>query len=229
MGIAAASAQSFSDLFTVTYEGQAVENGATITSDHWDEASGWYHANVLFTPKGSPSSVTYHILCDYTGMPTYLEQIADMAKWGNPSVCWASGTHGNCETNTAPQVVEFTLDPKDLASNFVMEIQFHLIGQEGEIGPNFNPMDPSTWPKPVPPTELSKYAFEVSAVVDGKAIADSFKYEVLVGNGDNAVEGIDADEVPAVYYDLQGRRVVSPAKGQLVIERRGAKAAKVIK
>ena len=227
MGIAAASAQSFSDLFTVTYEGNAVENGATITSDHWDEASGWYHADVLFTPKGNPSSVTYHILCDYTDMPTYLEQVADMAKWGNPSVCW--GPNGNCETNTPPQVVEFKVGPDKLGSNFVIEVQFHLIGQDGEMGPDFNPLDPSTWPKVEPPTELSKYAFEVSAVVDGKAIADSFKYDVLVGNGDNAVEGIGADEVPAVYYDLQGRRVVSPAKGQLVIERRGAKAAKVIK
>lgn len=48
-------------------------------------------------------------------------------------------------------------------------------------------------------------------------------------NYDAAVEGIlDDANVSAEYFDLMGRKVVSPAKGQLVIERRGAKAVKKI-
>lgn len=42
------------------------------------------------------------------------------------------------------------------------------------------------------------------------------------------VADIDADDSAAEYYDLLGRRIATPEKGQLVIERRGAKVAKRI-
>ena len=44
----------------------------------------------------------------------------------------------------------------------------------------------------------------------------------------SAVEGIGVEEAAPVYFDLSGRQVANPAQGQLVIERRGAKAVKKI-
>lgn len=46
---------------------------------------------------------------------------------------------------------------------------------------------------------------------------------------DAAVDEVTVDnDAPKTYYDLAGRRVLSPAKGQLVIERQGSKARKVV-
>ena len=46
---------------------------------------------------------------------------------------------------------------------------------------------------------------------------------------DAAVDGISADEnLPVEYYDLLGRRLENPAKGQIVIERQGAKSVKKV-
>lgn len=46
---------------------------------------------------------------------------------------------------------------------------------------------------------------------------------------DAAVDGISADEnLPVEYYDLLGRRLQNPAKGQIVIERQGAKSVKKV-
>lgn len=45
----------------------------------------------------------------------------------------------------------------------------------------------------------------------------------------DAVEGIEADnDVQAEYFNLQGIRVINPQPGQIVIERRGNKATKLI-
>ena len=43
-----------------------------------------------------------------------------------------------------------------------------------------------------------------------------------------AVEAIEGEAGPVKYYDMQGRTVANPEKGQLVIERQGAKAVKKI-
>lgn len=46
---------------------------------------------------------------------------------------------------------------------------------------------------------------------------------------DSSVEGVEiVEESAPEYFDLQGTRVLEPAKGQLVIERRGGKARKVV-
>ena len=42
-----------------------------------------------------------------------------------------------------------------------------------------------------------------------------------------AVSGLDNDDAPAVYYDLQGNRVASPARG-IYIRVQGGKATKVL-
>lgn len=60
----------------------------------------------------------------------------------------------------------------------------------------------------------------------GAITIDNIKVDAGVVNG---VEGIEDDSLqPAEYYTLQGVRIASPAKGQMVIVRRGGKAFKAI-
>ena len=45
----------------------------------------------------------------------------------------------------------------------------------------------------------------------------------------NGIDGVSADNLaPVEYYNLQGQRIASPEKGQIVICRRGSQAAKVV-
>ena len=220
-----ASAQDFSSYYKVTYEGKTVENGGTITSSHWDEDNGWYECDIDFTPTGNFSNVEFEVTGNYTDYPSYQMQNRDPLTWGTPSICWSSGDEGNCVPNQPPLISNFTLNNTD-----PIQIQFHVIGEEGEAGPDFNPMDPSTWPENIKPANVSHYLLTFAAKVDGKAASNTFSINVLIGPVDAAVEGVMADDnTPVEYYDLQGRKVLNPAKGQLLIERKGAKAVKVIK
>lgn len=226
MGITGASAQSFSDLYTVSYEGKTIENGGYIESAEYDEDAGWFHCDFDIVLKGNHSSASVTYLCDYTTLPTYEMAVGNSIEWGTPSVCYDAGSFGRfCVPNQDPIVSTY-----DLKTTDPIQIQFHVLADPNEeFGPDFNPMDPSTWPKPFKPSLTSHYLFTLSAVVDGKPASDTFTINVLIGENALAVDAIGADtDSPAVYYDLQGRRVANPAQGQLVIERKGGKAVKKI-
>ncbi len=68
--------------------------------------------------------------------------------------------------------------------------------------------------------------------VDSEVSEPTFSYADGQINPDNsAVETIGADDeefLPIAYYNLQGLRIETPAKGQLVIARQGTKSAKLI-
>lgn len=52
---------------------------------------------------------------------------------------------------------------------------------------------------------------------------------ITIPSGSSSVEGVEImEEAAPEYFDLQGTRLLEPAKGQLVIERRGGKARKVV-
>ncbi|MDE6158120.1 MAG: hypothetical protein K2F78_08290 [Muribaculaceae bacterium] len=70
-----------------------------------------------------------------------------------------------------------------------------------------------------------------------EAVKGAMKCHIAVRSGDytaNAGSGVDdvtvadGDDAPAEYYTLQGVRVAEPAKGNVYIVRKGAKAFKVI-
>ena len=61
--------------------------------------------------------------------------------------------------------------------------------------------------------------------------SNAFTFYLNIVNDPQIFAGVDAvvdDNAPVEYFDLAGRKVVNPAKGQLVIERKGAKAVKRI-
>lgn len=228
---ATAGAQNISDYYSVSYEGKTLENGGTIIAENWDSEAGWYHADVEFMPKAQYNDVSFTVVGEYTGTPTASQWRNDVDAWGSPSICWASGMSGNCETTLEgnDKFADFTIGNEKISKG-EFTVQFHVIGQDGEIGPDFNPMDPSTWPAPVPPTETSEYVIKVTPKVNGSSVG-TFTYTVFIGpDAENAgVDDITVDnDAPVVYYDLAGRKIQNPAKGQIVIERQGSKARKVV-
>lgn len=57
------------------------------------------------------------------------------------------------------------------------------------------------------------------------AITFTFKFNYT---GENAIDGIEADNAAVEYYNLQGVKVANPEKGGMYIVRRGAKVSKEI-
>ena len=60
---------------------------------------------------------------------------------------------------------------------------------------------------------------------ESDAISFNIKFNYT---GNNAIDGIEADNAAAEYYNLQGVKVANPEKGGMYIVRRGAKVSKEI-
>lgn len=230
VGMASASAASFTDFYDLTFEGQPVQNGAFLEAGHWDKEAGYFSVDIDVTPKQKYTKAEFTMLGDYTTVPTFETCMGDPIAWGTPSICYyGTGIPSYCIPNQDPIISTWTFDNPEF-----VQIQFHLLGQEipedeQEFPDNFNPMDPSTYPETYyEPTNTSHFTLILTAKVDGQT-SDSFLINLVMGPNPSGVEtvGVDTD-APAVYYDLQGRQVANPAKGQLLIERRGTSARKVI-
>ena len=44
----------------------------------------------------------------------------------------------------------------------------------------------------------------------------------------NSIDSIGAESAPAEYFDVLGRRVLRPSKGDILIERRGTETRKIV-
>ena len=73
---------------------------------------------------------------------------------------------------------------------------------------------------------VSVFKFTVRNASDSSdAISFTFKFNY---KGNDAIDGIEADNAAAEYYNLQGVKVANPEKGGMYIVRRGAKVSKEI-
>lgn len=206
LGISAVNAQTIS----VTVEGKPVENGATIDSyhilveDQEDEIEGeiFQYQTFMMDPEVMASS-SVDAQFDITVTNTTVKYEAGMPSilfcW--PIECATLSTSGASETQTGP----LTSTPVSLGID---------TPKKSEV-PWANPYTLSckVLIKQVD-NPSNTFSFDVNMIYDPKNI--------------NAVEGIQDDAAPAVYYDLMGRRIDNPEKGRIVIERRGAKAVKKI-
>lgn len=78
------------------------------------------------------------------------------------------------------------------------------------------------------PASPSGYSFSVVAVnAEGKRSARSNVVEVKPSSSIIDIDA-DIDNLPALYYNLQGQPVANPRRGQLYIRRQGSKAEKII-
>lgn len=208
---------------TVTAEGQPVANGGTVNSTNLKVSTveqdfmGIHVVTDIFQldpeimVSSSPAGnyrirVTNNTTDSYEGMP-------------GPQICWPLNCVGVNKGQTfETNVGQLTPTPKAIL----------LDSSEGKVT-NWD-MDPGAfWP-------AQKFTLSCFVeIVPENSTSSVFSFNVnMTYEPSNLPEWVGVDEVtvdndaPVVYYDLAGRKVINPAKGQLVIERQGSKARKVV-
>lgn len=211
--------QPFADYVSIKYNGKEIKEGDFVIVDHYNAAAFQYEGELEITVKGQPSEAILGINGYFTNLPTRAEWISDKVAWGTPQICQASG---QCFSSTDTEWCN-TNSYQLPGMNDVLS--FHLVGEQN---PNIDINDPSTWGK-VPPSKTGVYLVVFTPFVDGMDDIEPLTFSIVAGPDAAYVEGVEIDnDAPAVYYDLMGRKVVNPVKGQLVIESRGGKAIKKV-
>lgn len=207
------------DYFTVKFNGQEIENGATIEGHAGDPLYGKfiYDAEINVINKiDAPRFMMGNLY--YTGNPTMEEAKADMAKWGSLQICYANGgvagNDNNCTALFEPVGENWAsggtgiMPASSISDKFLWQIHNTMVSTE----------------------VASEYKF-VFVMYDGES-ADSkqipeseFTLNVVFDKNKVAVEGIEAENAPAEYFNMQGVRVAEPENG-LYIVRRGQKVSK---
>lgn len=195
--------------FTVTVEGKPVKNGETVTSHHLScveteyngETYRDYNLNpevVVTADSDMPASVIF------TNTSALEEPLLQMC-WPTECATVRKGESLEREgTFMAGVPTDLLIESMALYGDEpdhikLLESEFSLTGTV-KIVPTANP-------------------------------SNAFTFYLNIVNDPQIYAGVDAvvdDNAPVEYFDLAGRKVVNPAKGQLVIERKGAKAVKRI-
>lgn len=194
---------------TVTYnDGEKelpVENGATVTSYYYEPFLFQFAQVLKLDPElvatvSSDANLAVTITNTSTNFPNLPIQF-----------CWPSGCEsvalGKSLTHSAnvkggekqALAIDGTINRDTTDPLFDPKNKYELSAQV-EIVANGNP--------------ATKFSFNVNMIYDPEH--------------DAAVEGVIADEAPAVYYDLNGRVVANPENG-IFICKQGGKTLKVVK
>ena len=209
LGAVSANAQDI----TMTVQGKAVESGSTIDVECFEakeitQGEGDAAFTFMEYTLNPEVEVTVKNAGTYKVTVTNTTDVGTEVELPGILFCWPS----NCEP----------IEPGDdltndgtLAADTPTSLEIHSsAGYEGD-----------TWLE-----EKFTLSCDIEVMMDGDtennfAITINMKYDPSM----NAVEAIGAEqEAPATYYDIAGRRILAPAQGQLVIERRGNKAMKRI-
>lgn len=77
--------------------------------------------------------------------------------------------------------------------------------------------------------DIQKFTYDILQNFTVTAADETLHFSVAFkSSGSTGIDGIEAENAEAVYYNLQGMRVNNPEKGQLYIVRKGAKTSKAI-
>lgn len=217
-----AFADGFSDIFKLSYEGESLSDGQTIT------VTEYYDPNIKAHPEFAgliPPSYKCVAAVKATNLTTESKklevslnvvdpssEVFNSGKFGYYQLCFSYETAqgmiaGNC------------LEQKDLTS-------FNSSADPVKPKETMNmDIDQASF------TDLTPVKLKLDMrVMDGsKELGNSTVYIDFTHKTDTtmAVEGIEA-ETTSQYFNLQGVRISEPQKGQIYIERRGAKVVKRI-
>lgn len=214
----AASAQSFSDYFTVSYHDKEIKDGETIyVTDRIDlgDMMYLYEADINVANKQDVPVACAGVFNYY--QPARSVVVADADFWGYPALCYMGaaqignfGTQG-CLPPGALDVAHATLwVPK--AGTDTFKWQPHLEGAAADAVSTYTL------------TLVQMNGEDPDSLEDG----ESMTIYICYSEKDlSAVETIAVDNADVKYYDLQGRAVKAPQKG-LYIRLSNGKAQKVI-
>lgn len=217
---ASASAEDFSKLFKITYNGETIENGQTVVDGYYYDPilkeypelaggdwQGAYESKAeIFATNISEEPQKLEFRMQYV-TPTVEEFDANKAL-GYPSLCFSSE---NGEANCLPNPFDFN---SEMPKNAVSAEEYLRMDVEQK---DFTDLTPVT------------IKIEMRVMDEGKEIANSHIFVNFTHQTDStmAVEGIQA-ESSSEFYTIQGMRVAEPQKGQIYIERKGSKVSKRI-
>lgn len=209
--LCASAQEKFSDFVNTTFHGQPVQNGQTLVSTEYDANAWQYELDFKMTPK-TDGEINIYYNGGFTDNPTMAQDGKD--GYGMASLCFSviDPVHpmSQCVTfNTAEMDRYITLTSKTESE---VEWQFHVMVDDG----------------PEIKDGTYKIDFQVETEVD--FYDDVFTVYLNVGPTANGVDDITvADEnAPVEFYTLSGCKVNTPAKGEIVIMRQGAKVSKTV-
>ncbi len=229
---AAASAQSFSDYFTLSYHGTELKDGDTVyITERVDEGDdlGFSYISHINVANKTDMVLPCRAVFQYY-QPAINDVRNDPDYWGTPSMCFSGAVavngsaqnsclmSGNLDAGAGTVWVpakdkgQFSWEPHLDFANAKAVSTYKLV-----IAPLIGEGD---LVEQIESGELS-----LSDLEEGTPVTLNICYCETDPSG---VETIDADENAEVkYYDLQGNKVVAPVKG-LYIRVAGDKATKVI-
>lgn len=200
-----ASAQNFADCFTVSYKGTQLNDGDHVVVDT-SNPGGFYETAIdVYATADEPKMATFTMAAFEPSFQTIND---DYEGYGIPGLCYTpyvdnEPVGGNCWPGGAEDFGTGRCRIESVSNSGRVELQVHTGGNL-----------PATY------RLLMRLLDE-----DEDPTGEVFSIYVDMNSGVNGIEGINADNVPAEYFDLQGRRVANPVNG-LYIVKRGEKVVK---
>lgn len=219
-----AKADAFSDIFLVTYNGEKIENGQTITVNTYIDlnyeikeiAPDLYEPDMQAQAKIKAENISeepWHLTFTMTRTAPGLDEFPSSgSELGFFQLCYEfSNGNANCigiidDKVTAPD----NFNDVDTEEYVIMDVD-----QRG-----FTSLTPVTF-------KLELNIEEGGEIIEGGSMElyVNFTHESDISA---AVDGIISDNCDAVYYNLQGVKVSNPREGEIYIVRKGQKCEKVI-
>ncbi len=214
---ATASAASFADVFSLSYDDGTIEDGQTVViKDYYDgnaDFGGLFppeYISKILVKATNITDLTKTIDFNLTRIkPTLDEFPSQNSELGNFKLCYDyEFAPGSCPVPTGDAVVSHgDLYPIDEGSYIVFDVEQY----------NFENFMPTTF-------QLELTSTDENGVKVSTKFYINFTHERDITN---AVEGIEADYATE-YFTIQGSRVAEPQKGGIYIERKGNKTSKLI-
>lgn len=218
-----AKADAISDIFLVTYNGEKIENGQTITVNTYIDI--------------------YYDIKDI--VPDYEPELQAQAKINVKNISEEPWHLSFTMTRTSPGLDEFPATDSELGD---FQICYHYSNGSGScVGviddkvtspDDFNDIDTGDYVildvDQMRFTSMTPVTFKLELnIEEGGEIIEGGSMELYVNfthesDISAAVDGIISDNCDAVYYNLQGVKVSNPREGEIYIVRKGQKCEKVI-
>lgn len=222
-GANAQELMELTDCFGVYYNNAEVKEGSTIEITDFQDMSelygpdaGMYSADIeiknLDVMPGYIDATLY-----FTDSPSGNQYMADPTYWGDPQLCYEKTVDGNpigscCSESKLPLYAATGCFEVPVENAGTFKWQIHILGANKNADETYS-------------LALQAKDGEGSSA---KAISFPFRFKLHFSTGDSGVDSVtDAADAPAEWFDLQGRRVVNPAKG-LYICRKGGSVSKIL-
>lgn len=222
--MATASAEDFGTYFALTYEGEALTNGQTLTVDgyydpilqSYPELSGTgYESSSFYAQATIVAANVYDESMDISFSLMRIQPSLDVypsigSVIGNFQLCFEfANAPGNCLSpdNDVVSSVQSVDNEGDYISMDVDQTAF-------------TDLTPVTF-------QLDLFVMEGGEKIEGTdcTVYVNFTHETDISLGVKGVE-VGANDESEVYYNLQGIQVASPEKGNVYIVRKGGKVSK---